>query len=269
MPDSLSKLVDAALDDFLDNPKPAWLSPAALRLARRVPTIQMALDPIVVRPIDRALAGLSEPLPYSATASLPDRVHNGLAVIDGGGRLLAAHAAAIEADAIGDPQWWVDAARLHVLSSEPRERAARMVLSDQELPYVFPGELHPMMVEVLAVGDRVLTALHVDWMRKLTGWVVDVAVLDVRQLGLWFWPQLRYLSERKLKRPLTKLQRLRRGQPGSLGLVAGYQARVGQDPTAFFDTLDGTDRFIAALAVASDRPVRPGPRTGDSGTVVA
>ena len=43
-----------------------------------------------------------------------------------------------------------------------------MALSDQNLPYVFPGELHPLQIDIFAVGDKVLPALHVDWVRKLT-----------------------------------------------------------------------------------------------------
>ena len=162
--------------------------------------------------------------------------------------------AALEQSAQGDPQWWVPAARLHVLSSEARERQARMALSEGDLPYVFPGELHPMMVDALAVGDRVLTALHVDWMRKLTGWISDALVLDLRQRGLWFWPQLRFLSERKIIRPMKKQQRLRRGQPGSRGLAAGYLYKVGGDWRTACAALEGADALHAALAVASDRP---------------
>jgi len=255
MSESLTQAVDATLAAFQAAPNPAWLSPAALRLARRVPALHPTLDPMVASDLDRALVGFGPPPEPEASAPLGHRVLAGLSRADTGDTLPAATAAALEVEATGDPRWWVDAARLHVLASDARERRARMALSDQELPYVFPGELHPMMVEVLAVGDRVLTALHVDWMRKLTGWVVDVAVLDVRQLGLWFWPQLRYLSERKLKRPLLKLQRVRRGLPGSRGLVVGYQSRIGQETQAAFETLDGADRFLAALAIASDRPI--------------
>ena len=255
MSESLTQAVDATLAAFQAAPTAAWLSPAALRLARSVPSLHPTLDPMVPGALDRALVGFGPPPALSPSAPLADRVLGGLALADVGETLSATAAAALEAEATGDPRWWVDAARLHVLASDARERRARMALSDQELPYVFPGELHPMMVEVLAVGDRVLTALHVDWMRKLTGWVVDVAVLDVRQLGLWFWPQLRYLSERKLKRPLLKLQRVRRGLPGSRGLAVGYQARIGQETQAAFDALEGPDRFLAALAIACDRPI--------------
>ncbi len=251
---TLADQVDTTIARFVAEPDAAWLSPAALRLIRRIPSLPGSLDAVIAAPLDRALAGLAEPPELGADAPLGDRVLRGVALADGDVCLPAAEAAALEAEAVGNDRWWVDAARLHVLASEDRERSARMALSDQDLPYVFPGELHPLMVEVLAVGDRVLTALHVDWMRKLAGWVMDVAVLDVRLMGMWFWPQLRYLDERKVARPLKKLLRVRRGQPGSRGLVVAYRARIGQDVAGDLAALDGADRFIAALALMSDRP---------------
>jgi hypothetical protein len=148
----------------------------------------------------------------------------------------------------------VPAARIHVLTSEPRERAARMALSDQDLPYVFPGELHPLMVEILAVGDRALTALHVDWMRKLSGWVVEALALDLRCAGLWFWPHLRFLSEKRLALTLRKLVRLRRGRPGSRGLVVAYHHKVGAPWEHLMVGLNSVEAFHAAVAMASDRP---------------
>ena len=254
MPPNLAETVDSTLSDWMAQPEADWLCPAALRLARRVPRLQPTLDRLLLDPVQRGLAGLGPPPVPGAAGDLGQRILSLQALTDGGGSPPLALARALEAEAQGDPRWWVPAARLHVLASEERERSARMALSDQDLPYVYPGELHPLMVEVLAVGDRVLTALHVDWMRKLTAWAADVLVLDVRQLGLWFWPQLRYLSERRLSAPLASLERVRRGQPGSRGLVLAYQARIGKDPTGPLQRLDGADRFIAALAVASERP---------------
>lgn len=251
---NLAEQVDNTIAQFVVDPDPTWLSPTALRLIRRIPSLPESLNEVIMAPLDRALAGLEAPPDLPADAPLGDRVLRGVALADGGACLPEDEARALEAEATGNDRWWVDAARLHVLASEERERRARMALSDQDLPYVFPGELHPLMVEVLAVGDRVLTALHVDWMRKLAGWVMDVAVLDVRMMGMWFWPQLRYLDERKVARPLKKLLRVRRGQPGSRGLVVAYRARIGQDVASDLAALDGADRFIAALALMSDRP---------------
>ena len=244
---------DAVLDAWIRSPDPSLLSPAALRLGRRVPSMAATLDAVLSDPLDRALAGVG-PVPEVDPTDVRAAVLAGQACADGGGALDPAAMAALEDAARGDAQWWVPAARLHVLSSESRERAARMALSEGDLPYVFPGELNPMMVDALAVGDRVLTALHVDWMRKLTGWIADALVVDLRQRGLWFWPQLRFLSERKILRPLQKQQKVRRGQPGSRGLAAGYLYKVGGDWRTAAAALDGADALHAALAVASDRP---------------
>ena len=174
---------DAVLDAWTRSPDPSLLSPAAMRLARRVPSMASTLDAVLADPLDRALAGVG-PVPEVDPTDVRAAVLAGQACADGGGALDPAAMAALEDAARGDAQWWVPAARLHVLSSESREREARMSLSEGDLPYVFPGELNPMMVDALAVGDRVLTALHVDWMRKLTGWIADALVVDLRQRGL-------------------------------------------------------------------------------------
>lgn len=245
---------DDILDPWCSAPDVSVLTPAALRLARRVPKVRAVMDEVLTDPLQRALAGVGDaPAPGADVAS---RVLVAQAIADGGGALDAAAMAALEADAEGDPEWWVPAARLHVLASEERERLGRMRLSDQDLPYVFPGELHPLQVETLAVGDRVLTALHVDWMRKLTKWVSDALVVDLRVCGLWFWPDLRYMSERRLAPALKKLQRLRRGRPGSKGLMVAYHYRIGQDWRKLVPALAPVDAFHAAIGVASDRPDR-------------
>lgn len=224
------------------------LSPAALRLARRLPAMAERLDPLLDDPLDRALAGLGPPPEES---DLDRAVLAALAVTDGGGRV--PEAAALEARAEGDPTWWVPAARVHLLSSQQRERRARMALAEQVLPYTLPGLLHPLQVEVLAGADRVVGALHVDWVRKLTALVGDALVLDLRALGLWLWPHLRFLDSRKLERSLGRAAR-RRLPPGGLGLAAAYLHRLGTAPDELLRDATPADRWLAALAIASDRP---------------
>ena len=60
-----------------------------------------------------------------------------------------------------------DCTRSPVWSERPRLGARSRRRS---LPYVFPGEPDPLMVDVLAAGER-CPALHVDWIRKLTDWI--------------------------------------------------------------------------------------------------
>lgn len=248
----------AALRAELAAPSAEALSLPALRLSRRVPGASQALGALGLTPIHRALCGLD------AAPPLPDPESNveqatlaGLCHLDASSPIPAAWAARLEAAATGDRAWWVPAARLHHAADLERERHSRMRLSEQDLPYVFPGELHPLMVDVLASADRVFTALHVDWMRKLTAWAADALPADQAAVGLWFWPALRFMDERSLNGPLSKLARSRRAPPGGRGLAAAYAHRNGlapaelRDPAAFA-RLAAADRLLLALAVLSD-----------------
>lgn len=253
--------VDATLAALAAAPLPPALRfPSFLRLARQVPALRPALDAGLDRPVDRALAGLAPPpaaAPPGANLSgdaLGEAILAEQARADGGGALEPALAERLEAAAAGHPVWWVPAARLAVLASPARERAARMDLSDFELPYVYPGDLHPRLVAVLAVGDRVLASLHVDWMRKLTEWAADALSADLRQRGLWFWPHLRAMDEKKLAIALDALPPLRRAGPGARGLALAYRARIGLPVAAAAAALDPLEQAVLAVAIASDRP---------------
>ena len=253
--------VDATLAALAAAPLPPALHfPAFLRLARQVPALRPALDAALTRPLDRALAGLAPPPPPPPPGvaldgdTLRDAILAEQARADAGAPPDAALAARLEAAAGGHPAWWVPAARLAVLASPDRERAARMDLSDFELPYVYPGDLHPRLVAVLAVGDRVLASLHVDWMRKVTEWAADALSADLRQRGLWFWPHLRSMDEKKLAIALDALPPLRRAGPGARGLALAYRARLGLPTDAAAAALDPVERAVLAVAIASDRP---------------
>ena len=158
----------------------------------------------------------------------------------------------LERRAEGDARWWVPAARLHMLASPDRERAARVALSGQDLPYVFPGELNPLQVEVLAAADRVLPALHVDWARRLAAFAAEALPQDIACVGLWFWPHLRVLDERHLVRALARLRLPRGAAPGAAGLAAAYRHRLGGDVTK----VAAFDGWLLTMAMAVDRPVR-------------
>ncbi len=237
----------SCLDAWIAQPDPLLLSPAALRLARQVPALRPTLADILTAPLDRSLAGLGPPPAESDT--LADAVLSAQARVDGGALLPPAEAAALEERARGDARWWVPAARLHVLSCPARARQARMALSQMDLPFVLPGELHPMAVELLAIADRALPSLHVDWARKLSAWSTDTLLLDLRHLGLWFWPHLRFLDERKIQRPLQRLAR-KRLPPGGRGLVRVYQWQVSGTGLHDLTDLPPADRLIASLAAS-------------------
>lgn len=240
---------DATLRAFLAKPDRGLLSPACLRLGRRLPAVGQALDPLLDDPLDRALLGLG---PAPAESEPLRAVLSAVAVVDGGGTI--PDAAQIEALVQGDARCWPLAAQVHAACSVQRERQARMRLSVQELPYVFPGELDPLVVDILAVGARVMPALHVDWARKLTGLAADALVLDCRALGLWFWPVLRSLATPVLVRPLARLKRARRLPAGGLGLAAAYASRVGAPVAPLLADAGPADQLLAALAIIGDRP---------------
>jgi hypothetical protein len=218
---------------------------AERRLARRIPWLVSELDSRVSDGIERALLGLDDSAKRGD--SLTDRIRLAVARSDGGerGEAFALSELEEEAQATEDPALWIPAARLHARVNVGREASARMSLSDQTLPYVFPGDLHPLMVDVLACGDRVLPALHVDWLRKLTGWLVPAMAIDCGCLGMWFWPILTVLDAKKLNRELQSMNK-KPQPPGARGLAAVYAAQLG---LALDPGTDATDRRVLALAV--------------------
>lgn len=244
--------IDAVLQAW--SPDHASLSPMVLRLARRVPQLHHRLDPLLSVPVDRALAGLGPAPSPGLQPDLRGAILACQAIMDGGGSVPAGIGVDLERRAQGDLRWWVPAVRIHVFSSPERERQVRMDLSQQDLPYVFPGDLHALQVELLAGGDRVVQALHVDWLRKLTTFAADALILDARAGGLWFWPVLRFLDDRKLSRPLGKLARARKIPSGGRGMLAAYLARLGGDPAKLLGAGDPHDQLVCALALASERP---------------
>lgn len=229
------------------------LPPAALRLAAAVPEAQEALDRQLTDPLHRALAGLGPPPDWRLETDLRRAALGALRAAELEAAMDLTALDALERAATSDPEAWVIAAQAHALASPERERRGRMRLAAQELPFAAPGELHPLVVEVLAVGDRVLPALHVDWVRKLTALAADALPLDARALGLWFWPVLRSLPVDRLLKPLQRLHGTRRLPDGARGLCAAYLARVGGDPDSALEGASEADLLIAALAVLGDR----------------
>lgn len=228
---------------------PGVLGHAILRLSRHVPEAQKFLDGHLSDPLDRALAGLSKA--PQEESSLKRRVLSGLAACDAGQAPRAEEAAALEKEALGDPDWWIHAARIHVIADIARERTARSRLADQNLPYVFPGELHPLMVDLLAAGDRVLPALHVDWTRKLSKWIAeDLIRVDCQRQAMWFWPVIGSMDPGRLVRPLARLAEGPKMPPGGMGLAAAYCHRSGAPGNLLLARCDAEDRLVLALARA-------------------
>ena len=54
---NLAEQVDNTIAQFVVDPDPTWLSPTALRLIRRIPSLPNSLNAVITAPLDRALAG--------------------------------------------------------------------------------------------------------------------------------------------------------------------------------------------------------------------
>ncbi len=229
-------LLTPALDRFLAAGEELPRSPGFLRLIRKHPELAARF------------ARLPEP-----ADDLEAQLRWAHARLEAGHPVDQSLAARLEAEAQGHPRAWVPAVRLHVAVSEARERRARAELSDQDLPYVPPGELHPLAVEVLGAGERVLTALHHDWLRRLTGWLAEALLADAAACGFWFWPVLRSLDDRALSGPLRKTAWTRRGAPGAAGMAVAYRGRLGLPIATDFARLSGSEAAVAAIALLSDR----------------
>lgn len=227
-----------------------WIpeSDATLRLARRIPWVVDGLAERVDDDIRRALLGLGAPDP--AGRDLADRIRLAVAETDGGAAVPVSVAAQLEeeAQASGRIELCVQAARIHAQVNVGREASARMALSEQSLPYVFPGDVHPLMIDVLACGERILPALHVDWIRKLTGWLAPALAMDCAHQGLWFWPILDVLDSKKLSREFRSMA-AKPMKKGSRGQMAAYGSRLALDIDPGDDR---QDRTMMALAVVGD-----------------
>ena len=249
--------IEEVLADFKTRSGSAPLPWAVYWLARPLPVAHSVLQ--TDDPVERALLGLAEATDPAEEADLGRAVLLGRARA-AEGRLSPKQAQALEIRAEGDPTWWVPACRLHLELSGERRTEARRRLARQILPYVMPGEIHATQVEVLAGGEQILGALHVDWSRKLSGLVLDAMVLDLRAVGLWFWPVLQYLGERQTSRTLARLAKARRVPEGGRGLLAAYLWRTGLPWELLIRDASQIDRLVCVLAQATLRQGDEGSR---------
>jgi hypothetical protein len=130
-----------------------------------------------------------------------------------------------------------------------------MALAEQSLPYVFPGNLDAMQIELLAAGDCILPALHADWVRKLSGFVLEALVIDLRFSGGWFWPLLEVLEGRKATRMVQDTALRPRKGPGGMGMLGAYLMRLGEPMDSLVPDFGPADKLVAAVAIVGERPV--------------
>lgn len=245
---------DAVIEAFSKNPDRALISPLLLRLARGQEGLRPVLSGLLDDPKDLSLCGIESAADAPPSDALADTVRWAWTRIEEGRPPPVDMLARLEERATGDLEWWGPAARLHARCSVARENQARMALAEQSLPYVFPGSLDPMQIELMAAGDRILPALHVDWVRKLTGFVLEGMILDLRFSGGWFWPLLEVFEGSKPARVIRDCVRRPRRGLGARGMLCAYLSRLGEPLDSLGGELDAADALLAAVAVVGDRP---------------
>ena len=143
---------------------------------------------------------------------------------------------------------WPIATRIHAAQHDDRVTQSRIKLSHQQLPFSLFNALDDLQVEVLACGDKILNALHVDWVRKLARHTLKALPLDCQNVGFWFAPILDVLPEEDIKKSLKKLKHMRKIQEGSLGLAAFYAWRLNMDEHIFLSRATQRDKDLFSLA---------------------
>ena len=216
-----------------------------LRLACRG-DIHLVMDTVSSKNVD-AMMG-KEMIPPQESTNLVEETFLAWAWTEYGGTLEEKYCSDLEARSKSDVRIWPLAARIHVCQSQDREKQARLSLSVQQLPFSLPNSLDPIQVEVLASADRVLNALHVDWVRKLSIHALDILPLDCRYVGLWFEPLLDVLPESALRKSLRKVSRSKKHNEGSRGLAAYYAWRLNMRTDVFLQNATQKDIEFFELA---------------------
>ena len=139
----------------------------------------------------------------------------------------------LELIAESNPLLHIEAASIHVKASMSREMLSRQRLCSMDIPFVYPGDVLPLHIELFAGGEKALHVLHVELLRKLGLVIIDSLELDCQHRGAWLLPLIEVLPERKFKKEIERLtkspsrknQRLFKG--GGWGLLATYAQRIG------------------------------------------
>ena len=208
-----------------------------LSFSRNVPWIQERLLKVCVDDLNKALLGgsIELELPQPNENNLEDLIWSARAEIERGKSLDAGWLNQLETMAESTPLLHIEAASLHVKASMSREMLSRQRLCSMEIPFVYPGDVLPLHIELFAGGEKALHVLHVELLRKLGMVIIDSLELDCQHRGAWLLPLIEVLPERKFKKEILKLikspsrknQRLFKG--GGWGLLATYAQRIGLD----------------------------------------
>lgn len=223
-----------------------------LCFAKKIPEIRALLMKEKLDPIQRSFLGL-ELIAPSITSNLEQDVRIAKSFVQNGGVLEAVFLKDLEQRAESEPVLHVDVARIHVQLFGEREEEARRFLVREELPFVFPGELTPLHIELFAVGDRALHVLHVEGLKALAQVALDALEVDIIHQKMWFYPFLEVLPEKIFIRKIRKLSRKAKYKGGGIGLLAFYALKLGMDPDAILRNGDALDKFFYDLARQSER----------------
>ena len=220
---------------------------ALIRLKRQLDhrdfSYEHSMSPMVVRAILE-----KEKVPPTKGVSLEEEVFLSWAWVENGEKLSKDYCISLEKRSQESTFLWPFAARIHAVEHEDRITHSRRILSVQQLPFSLPQELDEIQIEVFACGDKILNALHVDWVRKIARHTLDALVLDCRHVGFWFQPILDVLPEELIKRSIRKVLRAKKLQKGSLGLAAYYASRLNMDEQPYLARGSKEDQEIFSLA---------------------
>ena len=214
-----------------------------LSFSRNVPWIQERLLKVCTEDLNKALLGGEGALQLEQPAedNLAYLIWSARANLEKGESLDEGWLNQLELTAESDPLLHIEAASLHVKASMSREMLSRQRLCSMEIPFVYPGDILPLHIELFAGGEKALHVLHVELLRKLGMVIIDSLEVDCQNRGAWLLPLIEVLPERKFKKEIQKLtntpsrknKRLFKG--GGWGLLATYAQRIGLDVDAILE----------------------------------
>ena len=225
------------------------VSKSLLSFSRNVPWIQERLLKVCTEDLHRALLGgeIELTLDQPTESNLEHLIWSARAKLENGDTLDTNWLNRLEATSESNPLLHIEAASLNVKASMSREMLSRQRLCSMEIPFVYPGDVLPLHIELFAGGEKALHVLHVELLRKLGMVIIDSLEIDCQHRGAWLLPLIEVLPERKFikqihkltKSPSRKNQRLFKG--GGWGLLATYAQRIGLDVAPILDRGDEMD----------------------------
>ena len=154
-----------------------------LSFSRNVPWIQERLLKVCTEDLNKALLGGdgSVQLESPTEDNLVHIIWSARAKLERGELLDEGWLTQLESTAESDPLLHIEAASLHVKASMSREMLSRQRLCSMEIPFVYPGDILPLHIELFAGGEKALHVLHVELLRKLGMVIIDSLEVDCQK----------------------------------------------------------------------------------------